>query len=425
MAIPQTGETPGKMSFSAANTPIDSLSDWLMEQALSEPDLEALFEGCNRRLHAAGIPVTRAMISSSILHPLYESFNVLWTLEGGIETTYHVHDSRNRDAWLSSPFHYMLSHDLTVLRRKLTGEEAVLDFPILEELLNAGITDYAGYTVYFKSPGQAQAYGEFEPGIIGSWATDRITGFTDADLRALNRLQQRLAVAVKMRIKHQIAANILETYLGRNAGQKVLNGQIKRGDGERIYSVVWYSDLRGSTQLADAMDGDAYIELLNRYFECTAGSVLSHGGEVLRFPGDAVLAIFPIGSKTSSTVACIQALKSASMAFAKLAELNTERAVEHQAELDFGVALHVGEVLFGNIGVPQRLEFSVIGPAMNETARLESLTHALEANILTSEKFVVHMEQAQCESMGEFRLLGRHCLQGVDQPMNVYQYLTK
>ena len=154
------------MSFSTTDTPIESLSDWLMEQALSEPELEALFEGCNRRLHAAGIPVTRAIIASSILHPLYESFTVLWTLEGGIETTYHVHDSRNRDAFLSSPFHYMLEHCLPMLRRKLQGEDAVLDFPILEELAEKGMSDYLGYTVYFSTPSPEVHREEFAPGLI-------------------------------------------------------------------------------------------------------------------------------------------------------------------------------------------------------------------------------------------------------------------
>lgn len=412
------------MSFSAADTPIDALSDWLMEQALFEPELEALFEGCNRRLHAAGIPVARAMIASSILHPLYESFTVQWTLKDGIETTYHVHANRNRGAWMSSPLHYMLSYDLPNLRRKLIGEDAVLDFPVLEELAESGMTDYMSYTVSFYDPRRGDEHDEYGPGIIGSWCTDRSSGFSDSDLRGLNRLQQRLAVAVKMRVKDQIAGNILETYLGQSAGRKVLNGQIKRGDGERIYSVIWYSDLRDSTKLADSMSGDSYIELLNRYFECTANSVLEHQGEVLRFPGDAVLAIFPINEQTSSTDACIRALKAATLAFCRLDELNKARELDHQPPLNFGIGLHVGEVLFGNIGVPQRLEFTVIGPAMNETARLEALTKERNVEILTSEKFVRHLEKAKCETIGECRPLGERSLQGVDQPMRIYEYVA-
>jgi adenylate cyclase len=412
------------MSFYSADTPVDALSDWLMEQALSEPTLEELVEGCNRRLHAAGIPVLRSIITSPILHPLYQSFTVVWTFDGGIETTYHVHDSINRDAWKASPLRYILMHRLPTLRRQLAGENAVLDFPVLEELAENGMTDYLCYLVPF---GEEQTVNldedEFGSGIIGSWATDRPAGFSDADLRALNRVQQRLAVAVKMRVKDKIAENILETYLGLGAGRKVLDGQIKRGDGERIYSVIWYSDLRGSTTLADHMAGDKYIELLNRYFECTANAVLECQGEVLRFPGDAVLGIFPINEQTDSSLACMNALKAAPSAFEQLDELNSARAKVNQAPLNFGIGLHVGEVLFGNIGVPQRLEFSVIGPAMNETARLEALTKDLHANILTSENFVNHLKDSHCKTIGECKLLGEHVLHGIDKPMNVYEYL--
>lgn len=414
------------MSFNTADTPIDALSDWLMEQALSEPELEQLIEGCNRRLHAAGIPVSRSIITSPILHPLYRSFTVLWTLEDGIETTYHVHDSVNRDAWKASPLRYILQHRLPAFRRQLVGDNAVLDFPILEELAENGMTDYLCYLVPFGDD-QKEVLGEdeFGSGIIGSWCTDRPAGFSDADLRALNRVQQRLAVAVKMRVKDKIAISILETYLGQDAGRKVLNGQIKRGDGERIYSVIWYSDLRNSTKLADSMTGDKYIELLNRYFECTANAVLECHGEVLRFPGDAVLGIFPINELTETSVACLNALKAATSAFKRLEILNHERTQAGETALDFGIGLHVGEVLFGNIGVPQRLEFSVIGPAMNETARIEALTKELDADILTSENFVQHLKDAQCKTIGECKLLGDYALQGIGKPMKVYEYISK
>ncbi len=412
------------MSFNTADTPIDALSDWLMEQALSEPALEELVEGCNRRLHAAGIPVSRTIITSPILHPLYRSFTVVWTLEEGIETTYHVHDSVNRDAWKASPLRYILKHRLPAFRRQLVGDNAVLDFPILEELAEEGMTDYLCYLVAFGDDQDVDfEQDEFGSGIIGSWSTDRPAGFSDSDLRALNRVQQRLAVAVKMRVKDKIASSILEAYLGRGAGRKVLNGQIKRGDGERIYSVIWYSDLRGSTTLADSMSGDKYIELLNRYFECTANAVLEFQGEVLRFPGDAVLGIFPINEQMDSSAACMNALKAATSAFERLKSLNHERAAAKEAPLDFGIGLHVGEVLFGNIGVPQRLEFSVIGPAMNETARLEALTKDLNSNILTSENFVTQLKEHHCKSIGHCQLIGEQALQGIDKPMKVYEFL--
>ena len=412
------------MSFNSADTPVDALSDWLMEQALSDPSLEDLVEGCNRRLHGAGIPVARSIITSPILHPLYRSFTVVWTLDGGIETTYHVHDSVNRDAWQASPLRYILQHRLPLLRRQLAGENAVLDFPVLEELAEGGMTDYLCYLVPFgEDKNVSFEQDEFGQGIIGSWSTNRANGFSDNDLRSLNRVQQRLAVAIKMRVKDIIAGNILDTYLGQGAGRKVLNGQIKRGDGERIYSAIWYSDLRGSTTLADTMTGDEYLLLLNSYFECTANAVLEHKGEVLRFPGDAVLGIFPINEENDSSRACMNALRAATSAFERLSVLNQDRAKAKEAPLSFGIGLHVGNVLFGNIGVPERLEFSVIGPAMNETSRLEALTKELDANILTSENFVNHLTESQCKTIGNCKLLGEHALAGIDEPMKVYEYL--
>ena len=259
--------------------------------------------------------------------------------------------------------------------------------------------------------------------MIGSWCTDRSAGFTDSDLQALGRLQKRLAVAVKMRVKEKIASNILETYLGQDAGRKVLNGQIKRGDGQRIYSVLWYSDLKGSSKLADSMSGDAYIELLNSYFECTASAVLEQRGEILRFPGDAVLGIFPIEDMGASDAACDSALKAATEAFRRLETLNRERGSRGEGDLGFGIGLHIGEVLFGNIGVPERLEFSVIGPAMNHTARLEALTREQDAGILVSNLFVEQIQGNGCLTAGECRLVGEYCLHGIDKPMKVFEYI--
>ena len=212
-------------------------------------------------------------------------------------------------------------------------------------------------------------------GVIGSWLTDRPGGFTDNEVRALLRIQSRLAVTFKVLIKSQIADNILNTYLGPDAGRQVLSGQIQRGDYESIHSVIWYSDMRNSTPLADTLSPEDFFAMVNGYFDCTAGAVIESGGEVLRFIGDAVLAIFPIrkGNLTEKQ-ACQKAMRAMREAERRVRRLNTERARNDQPLVEYGLGLHVGDVMYGNIGVPERLEFSVIGPAANETARLESLT---------------------------------------------------
>ena len=249
---------------------------------------------------------------------------------------------------------------------------------------------------------------------MGSWATDRSSGFSEEDLRVFGRVQRRYAVSCKVQIQERITRNLLETYLGPDAGARVLDGQIRRGDGERIHAVIWYSDMRDSTRLADRLDPHAFMELLNRYFECTAGAVIAGGGEVLRFVGDAVLAIFPIrdGGDDARTAA-ERALAAARDAEHRLSRTNEGLAETGADPIGFGLGLHVGDVMYGNIGVPERLEFSVIGPAANEVARIEDLTKELGRRVLLSAAFAA-AAGARCES------LGPHRLRGVGAPVEVF-----
>ena len=257
-------------------------------------------------------------------------------------------------------------------------------------------------------------FGENElDGMAGSWSTDRPSGFSDDDLQALLRLQQRLGVACKMRIKEQIARNVVTAYLGPDAGLRVLSGQIRLGDGETIRAAIWYSDLRDSTRLAESLSQDDFIQLLNIYFECTGGAVLAHGGDILNFIGDAVLAIFPIkNGQSTEQQACSRALAASQDAQRRLAAVNRDRKREGAEPLVFGLGLHVGEVLFGNIGVPERVSFSVIGPTVNEVARLEALTKKLGHPVLASENFA-------CNTADEWVRLGCHKLHGVGDPIEV------
>ena len=347
------------------NPLIDSLADWLIGQALRDAPLETIYERTCKQLFAAGIPVTRGQVAFRVLHPLFNAQSLLWRKGKEIEATNYLHGA-DRTEFESSPFFHMIENSIRYLRRHLVGDAAMLDFPILQELRDQGFTDYFGFAVWFNEDADVD---DLSRGIVGSWSTDRKSGFTNADLRALNRIEQRLAVAFKINIQSQITKNILSAYLGPGAGGRVLSGQIKRGDGDNIHAVIWYSDMRNSTRLADSMSGQAFLEALNQYFESTAGAVLQHGGEVLRFIGDAVLAIFPIRGKNGAGKACRRAMKAATKARENLLQVNEKRLAHEQERLDFGLGLHIGEVLFGNIGVPERVEFSVIGPAANEVAR--------------------------------------------------------
>jgi len=397
---------------SGGNTLVDSVADWLMEQALGTPDVERLLDQCSLRLNAAGIPVWRANIGFQILHPLYRAMSFTWYRETGIEEANQFTGSGDvADAWQRSPQRHLVENNIPFLRRKLSGPEANLDFELFADLEQRGATDYFGYMVPFTG----DDFGDYHAnGVVGSWTTDRPGGFNDNDLQSLLRIQQRLGVACKMVIKEQITKNVLSAYLGPDAGKQVLSGQIQLGDGETTHAVIWFSDLRNSSGLADTLPPEEFISLINEYFQCMAGAVLANNGEVLRFIGDAVLAIFPIrGGHEDEKDACATALTAARDAVERMAALNKARKADKQDPLGFGIGLHVGDVMFGNIGVPERVEFSVVGPAANEAARIETLTKSLGHPVIFSDHFTSALDE-------DWHSLGKHELRGVGEPMEVF-----
>ncbi len=386
---------------------IDGVADWLMEQALAETDFETLFEGCCQRLLAAGVPLWRALVTFRVLHPLYDSMDMTWLRGQRVETARHPHRlvAEFPEAFKANPLYHLIDTGLPLLRRRLTGPEALVDFPILAEFRDQGASDYLAYLISFGA-------GELD-GMLGSWATQRRGGFTEAQLRALQRVQQRLGVACRMWLRGEIAKSVVATYLGPDAGLRVLDGQIRRGDGETIHAAIWYSDLRDSTPMADRLPRDEFIQALNDYFECAGGAVLRHGGQILNFIGDAVLAIFPIGEGVGARRACRRALAACKDAQDSLTGANRRRTENRQDALSFGLALHMGDVLLGNIGAPERISISVIGSTVNEVARLEALTKKLKRPVVASGSFVAH-------APGGWEDLGEHRLRGVKTPLRVF-----
>jgi adenylate cyclase len=388
---------------------IDSLADWLIAQALDETDLESLFAGCCERLRSAGLPLWRGFIALQTLHPLIRTVALTWHCDSGLARAEYLHADGLR-GWEESPFRHMAESDKRMLRRRLTSDDAGVDFPILRELRDKGACDYLAYIIPFGKHDFTKPRSE---GIVGSWATDRASGFTDHEIDTLRRIEKRLGVACQATVKAEITANVLNAYLGKKAAQQVLAGQIRRGDGEMIHAVIWYTDMRNSTRMADVLPPGEFLRALNGYFECSAGAVLDHGGEVLRFVGDAVLAIFPIEGDDAARHACEHALAAARQAQERIAALNRDRAKAGQPPLAFGLSLHIGDVMYGNIGTPARVEYSVVGPAANEAARLENLTKTLRRSILASGDFVRQLP-------GSWESLGNHQLQGVEEPVEVF-----
>lgn len=361
-----------------------AIEDWLIGKALADPDIKDLFEKVCERLRAIGIPLDRAAVSWPTLHPLFRSEQVVWYPGDGAVLEQYAHDNETSEMWLRSPFHHVHSKDLSHMRRRLTGPGANLDFEVLETFRDKGFTDYLVTATGFRIA-NTQHFDGGGTGIMASWQSSRENGFTDDDIEALQRVQKVFAVACRASIQRRVMFNLADAYLGPTAGKEVLSGDIRRGDGERLRAVVWYSDLRSSTRLSDTMDPDSYLQLLNCYFECTAHPVIQNGGEILNFIGDAVLAIFPIVGDCPK-----RAAERAEKAVNEALHLQSEAeatGTPGNAPLRFGIGLAVGDVMFGNIGVPERLAFSGIGKVVNTVTRIEAATKHLGPRVLALKSF--------------------------------------
>ena len=311
----------------------------------------------------------------------------------------------------------MLQNDLVALRRRLVGPAALIDFSVLEVLKADGYNDYLASMVKFDD-GPADASGRGN-GVVTSWTTRRADGFVDDDFSALLRVKQRLGMAAKMAIKNQVATNFVSTYLGPTAGAQIFSGTIQRGDGQTIYAVIFYSDLRGSDRLVDRVPASVYTSPLNRYFVSAAGAVLDAGAEILNYIDDGVLAIFPI-EEMSEAEAAKAALGAAREVRRRLHDGNENLVFMGREPLDFGVALHVGDVVFGNIGSGARLAFTTIGAAVNEVARLEALTKAPDAPVLMSDEFKSAVKRADpsIPLIG----FGFQKMRGIGAPIDVFGF---
>lgn len=396
---------------SVDNALIDELTGWLMSRALGETRIEDLFRGCCERLNAADVPVVRGSLGFRTLHPLFRAVTLVWRPGREIEIMEHPHGPVSPE-FRQGPHYYMLLNHVPLLRRRLEGDSATLDFPVLSEFRQGGATDYFAYAIPYGEP--IPQFDRLQSdGVIGSWLCNRPAGYTEQDIRILRRVQQRLAVACKVGIKTQIAKNILDAYLGPATGRRVYEGKISRGSGEIIHAVIWFSDLRGSTDLSKEMSTEDFLSVLNAFFESVADPVLDGGGEVLRFIGDAMLAIFPMQQHTVSDprecpehrAACAKAMAAAHDAIRRMRKLNDARAAKAEKPIGYGIGLHVGDVMYGNIGVPRRVEFTVVGHAANHAAKMESLCKSLNVPLLVSRQFADIQRE-------EWTELGEHVVDG-------------
>ena len=373
-----------------APSPEKSIVGWLIDGARTAPLAQEVLTELCERLTAAGLPLWRVVVFVRTLHPEVVGRRFVWRPDTGTVVTEGKYELLERDVFRNSPMAHV-AKTASALRRHLADPACVMDFPVLRDLREEGVTDYVVSPLQFTNNDIHFA----------SWATRQPGGFSDADLALIDSVIAPLARVAEIRAYYRTAANLLTTYVGKNAGERVLAGRIRRGDSEQIHAAIWLSDMRGFTRLADRLPPQALVDLLNRYFDCQVPAIVEYGGEVLKFMGDGLLAIFPMGAAADSCAVCAAALAAAHAARAKVAAL---QATESDG-LRFGLALHVGDVLYGNIGSGNRLDFTCIGPAVNLAARLEKLAGSLGRTILASQEFARHC-RADLEPIGKFAVAG-------------------
>jgi adenylate cyclase len=389
---------------------------WAVREGLRGTEPTALFADLCRRLVDSGVPVWRAFAGAPTLHPQWAGYSYTWWRDGGgIEPAQFPRGDRYEQIVTDSVFGYLLRKSAAMgnrdpwisLRRRLAGPEARTDLPVLAELAADGATDYFAELVH---PGFEE--GPRSGGVGYSFTTDQTEGFSDNDITTLGAVLPVVALAMKAYAGHAIAAGLLSAYLGHNAGRRVHQGAVERGSVETISAVLWNADIRGFTRIADEMPGAAVIELLDEVFETLAASLRRRGAEILKFMGDGMLAIFPISDVQST---CRQAFDAAAEAMGEIDRMNGIRSAAGKRVATVDLALHLGEVSYGNIGAADRLDFTVIGPAVNEVARIEALCEPLGRNVLVS---------AELAAAGGYdrRLvpLGRYSLRGVREARVIY-----
>lgn len=387
---------------------VAEIEGWLLGEASAEADLLVIVERFVWSVVAAGLPLDRMSIHAGTLHPQLIGFGWLWSrAEEAVEEIQVEAVAGESDAFRLNPIRDTMV-DGQIVRMRPAAE---LDrWPIARDLHEIGVTDYIIAPIG-KGPVRYNA---------ASIATTRPDGFDAAGLATLHRLMQLLALHVERAIQLRIASTVLDTYLGAAAGRRVLEGAIQRGAGERLSAVVWMSDLRGFTELSAHLSPEDLLRVLDAAFDASAGAVLDAGGEVLKFMGDGVLALFETDPADGGRAAAQSALRAAEAAQAALATLNAEppaalSAVNGWRPIRAGVAMHAGDVFFGNVGAPDRLDFTVIGPAVNVASRVEGLCKPLGEPILISGAVASLLERTP-----PLRALGRHDLRGVEGAVEIF-----
>jgi adenylate cyclase len=373
-------------------TTISDITDWLIDGARSAPTPAGMMGECCNRLVAAGLPLWRVGVFIRTLHPEIFGRNFIW--RSGEEVTIGSVDFDIQEApeFKRSPLAVVFYEGVEVRCR--LDDPGNNSFPFFDDMRAEGVTEYIALPLLFVD-GMVHA---------SSWTTKQPGGFTDAQLADLKQLMPPLTRLIEVIGLRRVASTLLDTYVGKRAGERILAGQIRRGHTETMEAAIWLSDLRGFTALSDRLPAEQVVEILNLYFDCQVAAILKHGGEVLKFMGDGLLAVFPIAGEGDAKVVCSHVLEAANEARAAVDAMEFLTG-DTRERFRFGVALHVGKLLYGNIGGGNRLDFTCIGPAVNLAARLEKLAGQLHRTIVASSAFADICGDGWHE-LGEFPIAG-------------------
>ena len=382
----------------------DAVIDWIVATGRRIESTNKFVHQLAHQMNDHGASIDRLMVSLLTLNPQIVGTSETWLRSTDTTTPINAsHGVRNSERYIGSPLQAIYETHKRV-RKRLDNLPAEAH-RAYTELAEDGFTDYLALPVLFGEVAQ--------PGAAIIISTKTEGGFSEQDIESFRQIRDYLAPVLEVHALRHISRSLMNTYVGKRTSEKVLAGMIKRGDADLINAALWFSDLRDFTHITETLPAEQVLEMLNEYFEFVSAAVNARGGEILRFIGDAMLIVFPIDDNMCNRTACNAAIDAAIDAQNTLETLNHRRRRHRQPEIKFGVGLNIGEVIYGNVGAPDRLDFTVMGPAVNRTARLESLTKEFDCNILFSKNFSEHIEIPS-------QFMGNHDMKGIAEPQAVY-----
>ncbi|ETR78587.1 adenylate cyclase [Afipia sp. P52-10] len=401
------------MSVSVKSSSIAEIGQWVVARGLAGASEADLLDSFCARCREAGLRLSHGLVIIDTLHPTYEGRAFWWDLTQTNENRMIEYGPTNTgeaaEKWRRSSFYHLLQSGEPDMRIRI-GQDLTADFLNLDRLRSEGHTDYIAFVHRFDRDG---SIGEMDA-VYSHWTTTHDDGFADDELEALRTLVPSLSLAAKCMSLVRVAGTLVEVYLGRDTGRRVLAGQISRGVAERIHAVLWYSDLRDFTAISETIPPEEIMPMLNAYAEAVISSIQSEGGEVLKLTGDGVLAIFNAEIGTQAGHAALRAERAMRL---KVEALNQQRAADGRPVTEVYLGLHVGDVFYGNIGSGDRLDFTVIGPAVNEVCRIATMCRSAGRLMLASTDFIRAATRAERQRLVS---VGRFALRGVERPRELF-----